>query len=306
MGNYAAQDSPLISCVLLSSAHDETRPAPSEPPLAMLADLLDLLERDRSLSRSFATRSLLSERLETLRLAHSDSTLQRRAAQAIAQLEAADERFIARLRARLQRGLYTPAGLVRGLWQHAEREDAAAGYAPLDVLLAGLLDAGELPDELPRTPEMVAYQPAPGRVILALLDEVRADDVFYDLGSGLGRVVIMVALLTGARARGIELQPSFCAYATRAAAAVTAHPLDFSACDARDAAFGDGTLFFLYTPFRGALLREVMGKLRAIAADKPIRVATFGPCTPEVAEQPWLTLRSTCSLSPDELAVFDS
>jgi SAM-dependent methyltransferase len=271
----------------------------------MLRTKLAELERQRSLSFSFAARCRMSEQLEAALSTEPDLDLQSLAAHVVSRLDAADQLFFARLRARLSTGKYTRAGLIRSLWRHAEQQDAARHYSPLDVLLAGLFDAGDLPDELPQTPEMVAYQPAPGRVILSLLEQVRDDDVVYDLGSGLGRVVICVALLTAARAKGVEFQPSFCAYAMRAAQQVSARNAEFIALDARDANFDDGTLFFLYTPFRGALLRAVLEKLRAVAARHAIRICTFGPCTADVLNEPWLRQRSGSS-SAEELATFES
>lgn len=270
-----------------------------------LEQLLDVWERDATLRQSFAKRCAVAEQLDAFMLGEVSADLQLRAAGTTAQLEAADARFFARLRARLREGRYTASGFVQGLARHAARDDDFEGYAPLDVLLAGVLDAGELPDELPREAEMVSYQPAPGRVILSLLQHVRPDDVFYDLGSGLGRVVISVALFGGARAKGVENQAAFCAYAARAAEAVNARGVKLVAQDARAATLDDGTLFFLYTPFRGALLRAVLGKLQAIAARGGIRVCTFGPCSAEVAQEPWLRHHSG-SLGPDELVVFES
>ena len=102
--------------------------------------------------------------------------------------------------------------------------------------------------------------------------------------------------------KGIEFQPSFCEYSARAAAAVNAQA-EFIAVDARAAAFADGDVFFLYTPFRGALLQAVLSKLHAVAQHKPIRVCTFGPCTPEVARSAWLELESG-TVDPEQLAVF--
>lgn len=268
----------------------------------MLKQLLIELEQDRSKLRSFTARCLLSERLEVLALA--EPAMQPRAAGFQTLIDSADERFFRRVRARLRHGMFTRTGLIRSLQRHAAREEAHAGYAPLDVLLAGVLDAGPLPDELPRSPEMVAYQPAPGRIILALLEQLRPGVVFYDLGSGLGRVVIVAALLTAARAKGVEFQPSFCAYSAQAAERLNAQA-EFIALDAREAELADGDVFFLYTPFRGALLQSVLTRLRAIAEHKPIRVCTFGPCTPEVAQSTWLELQSG-SLSHEELAVFSS
>ena len=271
-------------------------------PLVRACSYGTLMNAPRSPMLDFAARCALAERIESRLLAKTDPASLREAAQILANLDAADQRFFARVRRRLQRGMYTRTGLIRSLWRHADR--AATGYEPLDVLLAGLFDAGELPDELPQTAEMVAYQPAPGRVILSLLQEVRDDDIFYDLGSGLGRVVLSIALLTAARAKGVEFQPNFCAYAQVAAAQVNACA-EFLALDARDANLDDGTLFFLYTPFRGALRASVLAKLRAVAALRAIRVCTFGPITAEVLTEPWLRLRSG-SADPHGLATFDS
>jgi hypothetical protein len=270
-----------------------------------LRELVQEWERDRARGRSFAARCEASEQLDALMLHEQDAALQLKAAGLVARLEAADARFFERIRARVRSGWYTPSGLAQGLGRYAAREDTLHGYAPLDVLLAGLLDAGELPEELPREAEMVFYQPAPGRVILSLLEEVRPSDTFYDIGAGLGRVVIMVALLRGVKAKGVENQPAFCDYAARAAASVRAQTAEFVAQDAREAALDDGTLFFLYTPFRGSMLHAVLAKLHGVAAQRHIRVCTFGPCTLEVAKEPWLALRRGAVVS-DELAVFES
>jgi hypothetical protein len=116
--------------------------------------------------------------------------------------------------------------------------------------------------------------------------------------------VIAAALLAAVRAKGVEFQPAFCAYSAHAAERLKAEA-QFIALDAREAAFADGDVFFLYTPFRGALLQSVLTRLQAIAETKPIRVCTFGPCTPEVAQSAWLELRSG-SLDPEQLAVFES
>ncbi|MEZ4616402.1 MAG: class I SAM-dependent methyltransferase [Caldilineaceae bacterium] len=102
-------------------------------------------------------------------------------------------------------------------------------------------------------------------------------DCFYDLGSGLGQVVMLVQLLTGMAARGVEYDPAFVDFARRQAAILDLPAVRFVNADARIADYSDGTIFFLFTPFRGAMLRTVMTRLRDIAHDHPIRVGTFGP-----------------------------
>lgn len=93
---------------------------------------------------------------------------------------------------------------------------------------------------------MVFYQKTPGRVIFELAEKCRftEDDVFFDLGSGLRQVAILVHLLTGMAAKGIEFEPAFCNYARVFAAALNLTGVTFINIDARDADYSTGTVFF--------------------------------------------------------------
>ena len=221
-------------------------------------------------------------------------------------LEAANRRLLRRLRLRIAAGKYTPGGLKSALARYAGpgRRD---GYDVLDRLVGGLLAVA--PPSEPRVglePEMVAYQPTPARAILTLIDRacLRPDDTLVDMGSGLGHVVILVALLCGARARGIEVEPAYCDYARRCAARLNVPRVEFIQGDAREASLADGTVFFLYTPFRGALLRQVLERLRAEARARPIQVCTYGPCTAEMAGVSWLRPGDSPDAGAHEVAVF--
>jgi hypothetical protein len=77
----------------------------------------------------------------------------------------------------------------------------------------------------------------------------------------------------------------------------------FAQQDARTADLAAGTVFYLYTPFLGTILRAVLDALRREAASRPIRICTFGPCTPIIAREPWL-LETTGTLAEDRIAVF--
>jgi len=212
----------------------------------------------------------------------------------------ANVRVVRELRRAIRSGRYTAQELRRVLTE-------TAGHDALDLLVGGLLRAGPLAAErVVREPEMVFYQPTPAREILALVEraELGPEDLLYDLGSGLGHVVILVALLSGARARGIELEPVYCDYARRCARRLNVPGVDFIQADAREASLSDGTVFFMYTPFRGAMLRQVLGRLENEARSRPIRVCTYGPCTFEVAAEPWLKPLEGDTLSEHEVAVF--
>lgn len=164
------------------------------------------------------------------------------------------------------------------------------GYDYLDELILGVLQFDEPGEEGPRRAEMVPYQPTPARHIFDLLGRVElgAGDVLMDLGSGLGHVALMAAICTKARCIGIELEPAYVECARRSAAGLNLSNVKFVEQDARAADLSAGTVFYLYTPFTGTILRAVLDLLRREAESRQIRVCTYGPCTMTVAEEPWL------------------
>ncbi len=104
---------------------------------------------------------------------------------------------------------------------------------------------------------------------------VRAEDVVIDLGSGLGKILLLVRLLTGATVHGIELQPAL-VEAARIAAERAGIEGTFVCEDARAADLSHGTVFFLYAPFTGPVLEKVCRRLDAVAARHPIVVCALG------------------------------
>ncbi|MCX7916211.1 MAG: hypothetical protein N3A53_07915 [Verrucomicrobiae bacterium] len=206
-----------------------------------------------------------------------------------------DQRVFATVRAQIRSGVWRGVRLRQELGRYTryDGQPRRAHYDldGLDVLVAGLLRTEPLPHEtFVRSDEMVHLEPTPARALLELVDRVPmgVDDLFYDLGSGLGEVVILVHLLTGVRARGIEIQPTFCEYARRCAAQFDLTGVEFIHADARELTYEDGTVFYLFTPFIGTTLRTVLNRLQHVAALHPITVCTLGPCTPTVCAQPWL------------------
>jgi SAM-dependent methyltransferase len=166
----------------------------------------------------------------------------------------------------------------------------AFGYDSLDALMNGILHPGALPSEtLAREPGMIFFQKTPVRIVLEMVGKARLsrDDMFYDLGSGLGQVPILVHLLTGAKAVGIEVEPAYCDYARECAAGLDLTRAEFRQADARKAELPDGAVYFMYTPFEGAMLEAVLEKLRK-SARTGIRLFTYGPCTSAVSRQAWL------------------
>lgn len=237
--------------------------------------------------------------------------LQCRAKEICARLEVANSAQYHSIRHEIQQGLCPEMFLHlmgRSNSTHVSiRPTCGIGYDYLDQLISGVFDLDEPSGEPAHTgPENVFYQPTPGRHIFALIAAaaLSADDVLVDLGSGLGHVPLLVSICTGARAIGVELEPSFVASAERCAQKLNLKRVSFVQQDAREADLSDGTVFYFYTPFTGTILRTVLNSLRLEAANRPIRVCTFGPGTLTIAQEPWLEPRMT--LETDQITVFIS
>ncbi len=222
--------------------------------------------------------------------------LKQRAERIKRRLDDIDEALFDRLRKDIRGGGLRGSALkdlIRGYTQ-SDADDGAQpdeiGYDSLDTFINGLLHAQAIPMEtLPLEPGMVFYQKTPARIILEIVEQGRLTeaDVFYDLGSGLGQVPILVHLLSGAAAKGVEFEPAYCDYARTCAADLEVSGVEFIQADARRADYAAGTVYFLYTPFNGEILAEVLEKLRR-ESRKPIRIFTYGPCTAEVTRVAWL------------------
>jgi len=153
---------------------------------------------------------------------------------------------------------------------------------------------------------MVPYQPTPARHISDFIGRAALTerDLLIDLGSGLGHVTLIAAICSSARCTGIELEPAYAECARKCARSLNLKNIRFVQGDARAADFSDGTVFYLYSPFTASILRDVLNLLRGEAVRREIRICTFGPCTPVVAEEQWLSVIGT--LETDIRAVFCS
>ena len=237
---------------------------------------------------------------------HSSGTaLHTRALALRSRLESVNSALCASIRSQIRRGT-RPAELLHHL-NPDKPARPGLGYDFRDELLSGILQL-QAPEErsIAPEPEMVFYQPTPVRHILHLVAVagLTQSDVLFDIGSGLGHVPLLISILTGIRCVGIEVNPALVASARDCVRSLGLNRVAFIHQDARVADLSPGTLFYLYTPFTGALLRSVLERLQIEAADHPIRIATLGPCTPIVASEPWLSASS--EPDPDRISLFHS
>ncbi len=178
------------------------------------------------------------------------------------------------------------------------RDAVAAAGGPLaqiatedrEAWLDRVWDIDELPEDIPLPSGCVPYLPCPVTTVVDAMHAaaVTADDVFVDVGSGLGRTVALVHLLTGAGCIGLELQPKLVHAARARAAWLALDRLRFIEGDAVDLVrfMTVGDVFFFYCPFGGLRLQRVLTQLQAIARTRQIRVCCVGMPPLELG---WLT-----------------
>lgn len=222
-------------------------------------------------------------------------------------LEAANGAIYAAIRDEVRRGAGAEC-LRRWIEQcgDAGAPQPGLGYDHLDELIAGVLELREPVSETVLAPEMVFYQPTPARHILEMIrvSGLSEDDVLVDIGSGLGHVPMLASILTGARAIGIEVDAAYVRCARESARGLGLERVEFAEQDAREADLSAGSVFHLYTPFTGGMLRTVLDQLRSVGDWRAIRVCTLGPCADVVAKEPWL--RTATAVDAERITCFRS
>ena len=92
----------------------------------------------------------------------------------------------------------------------------------------------------------------------------KADDVFYDIGCGNGRVLCYVARKGILKTIGIELSPAFVDKARTNAQNLRNRisPIEVRCGDAVEMDYSNGTVFFFYNPFGPKTLQSVLDKIK--------------------------------------------
>ena len=213
-------------------------------------------------------------------------------------LEETDKRLFQKIRERIQARGYTGQTFNQLVREYVALQPAGTdhpdepGYDNLDIFINGLFPVHIPPQEIVTLePEMVYYQKTPARIVFEIAGSYpfRSDDIFVDLGAGLGQVAILINLLTGITTTGVELEPAYCRYASECVRDLRLSNVHFMNIDARKADLSEGTVFFMYTPFHGKILQDVLTLLHQESSRRKITVITYGPCTIEVARQYWLS-----------------
>lgn len=207
--------------------------------------------------------------------------LQRRFAAVIADLQRFDEVEFSSTQDELRRGEYTPARFRADL-------EATAPYER-DVFARKLFGIDwPPPRETERGQEMVYYEASSIEAVLEVVDDLDEHDILFDLGCGLGLVVMVATWIAGVRAMGVEYEPSYCRVARERIADFGLSRAAIIEGDAASADYSEGTVFYFFHPFEGATLDAVLGQLEAIASTRAIRIYARGACSAWFDEIPWM------------------
>jgi SAM-dependent methyltransferase len=212
-------------------------------------------------------------------------------------VERAHQESAERTRRNIERGRHDPARFRATLLG----VPATVRDAWLDRVL-GL--EGHYEDDPALPSGCVPYLPCEVDALVRLVEHtaVGPADVFVDIGAGVGRAATFVHLLTGARAIGIEIQPTLVLAARNLTSRLS---LPGVACIEGDAAnvssfMTIGSVFFLYCPFSGGRLAKVLDDLEPIARTRMLRICCMN--LPRL-DRDWLIGESIVS---DDVTVYRS
>lgn len=278
-------------------------PRMTDGPAAFLA----LLDDDPTwrVPGAFRWRADAADQLDLWLVSLDDPAQRQRAEVLLDAMAAADDVLFAQVRDAIRAG---EGRAALSPWLDVG-EPTGAHYDALDALIAGVFALAEpVPDD-PRPPaDMVFYQPTPMRHIVDAVQRAALSpaDHVLDLGSGLGHVPLLVHVLSGAAVSGVEREPAYVASAREAAVSLGLPEVSFTCADAREADISRANVFYLFTPFIGPVLRDVIARIEAEARTRPLRVVALGPCTRTFARQAWLHTDAPDPEAADRIVIFHS
>ncbi len=169
-----------------------------------------------------------------------------------------------------------------------------------------LFGLGELAEDGADLPGgCVPYLPCSVDTLLRVVERapVKPSDVFIDVGSGVGRAAALVHLLTGATVVGLEIQAALVLAARDLVRRLRMARVSFVEGDAAKLThvLDVGTVFFLYCPFSGERLTQVLAALEGVARTRALCVCAVDVPLPVC---PWLVLSEV--VPPGDLTLYRS
>ncbi len=126
-------------------------------------------------------------------------------------------------------------------------------------------------DEPQLARDLVGYSPSGYDEIVHAFDVtgLAACHSFQDLGCGLGKAMLLAALLNGAVSAGVDCNALLCEQGQRSARELGLDEVRFQHGDAREAPLAEADVSFMYLPFTGDALSTVLARLMAQGRPSP-------------------------------------
>lgn len=155
-------------------------------------------------------------------------------------------------------------------------------------------------------PDSQIYEAIPYSLLRRFLAHLRPspDDIVFDIGCGLGRILCLLARMPVQACIGIEISPILAQGARQNALSLKGRlaPIEIIVADAASADYSAGTIYTLFNPFGPETLRATLSKIHAsvLANPRRIQIAYLNPIHDSIfASTSWLTstahLRSAAS-----------
>jgi predicted RNA methylase len=153
-------------------------------------------------------------------------------------------------------------------------------------------------------PDAIHYEPLPYYALFKVLARLSLgpDDVFVDLGSGMGRAVCAAASFPIRAAVGVEIDAELDHIARANVARMRGRraPIRLHHQSATDFDYSEATLLMVFNPFGPATMRTVLASLRSSlkTRPRPLRIAYINAtCAHLFAAEPWLRLEDCWDMS---------
>jgi predicted RNA methylase len=142
------------------------------------------------------------------------------------------------------------------------------------------------------------YVPTPYRKILPTLRHagIGGEDVFVDLGSGLGRTVFAASWLGARRAVGVEIDAALTqgARANLTRSRLQNRGIEFVCLPAQEYDFADTTILYMFHPFGAGTMEQVIRRLESAleTRPRPLRIVYENPVNAAVLDRSKLLERT--------------
>jgi len=132
--------------------------------------------------------------------------------------------------------------------------------------------------------------------------KLNSGDVFVDFGCGKGRVALLVSARQIEKVIAIELNPELAAIARKNSTLfkLSKTPITFINADAATCEVNEGTVFYMFNPFKETTLHTVLDNIKKSLSINPraVRILCFKPLFSHVLDkQDWLTFEGEIGLT---------